>query len=88
MTTVPALVGDLVLVNEGFLLRGFDRFTGRMRWYRDFGISRGMRPSGTPGDLGEIVIADGDAYTVIGHAFGGGREGTGEVIRFDPATGR
>jgi outer membrane protein assembly factor BamB len=88
MTTVPTLAGDLVLVNEGFLLRGFDRFTGRMRWYRDFGISRGMRPSGTPGDLGEIVLADGDGYTVIGHAFGGGREGTGEVIRFDPATGR
>lgn len=87
MTTVPTLVGDLVLVNEGFLLRGFDRFTGRMRWYRDFGISRGMRPSGTPGDLGEIVIADGDAYTVVGHAFGGGREGTGEILRFDPVTG-
>jgi outer membrane protein assembly factor BamB len=88
MTAIPVLAGDLVLVNEGFLLRGFDRFTGRMRWYRDFGISRGMRPSGTPGDLGEIVLADGDGYTVIGHAFGGGREGTGEVLRFDPVTGR
>ena len=87
MTTVPAVHGDLVLVNEGFLIRGFDRYTGRMRWFRDFGVSRGMRPSGTPGDLGEIVIEGDAAFTVVGHAFGAGREGTGEVLRFDPETG-
>ncbi len=87
MTTVPAVHGDLVLVNEGFLIRGFDRYTGRMRWFRDFGVSRGMRPSGTPGDLGEIVIEGGAAFTVVGHAFGAGREGAGEILRFDPETG-
>ena len=87
MTTIPAVHGDLVLANEGFLIRGFDRYTGRMRWFRDFGVSRGMRPSGTPGDLGEIVIDGNAAFTVIGHAFGAGREGTGEILRFDPDTG-
>ena len=87
MTTVPVVHGDLVLVNEGFLIRGFDRYTGRMRWFRDFGVSRGMRPSGTPGDLGEIVIEGDAAFTVVGHAFGSGREGTGEILRFDPETG-
>ena len=87
MTTVPVVHGDLVLVNEGFLIRGFDRYTGRMRWFRDFGVSRGMRPSGTPGDLGEIVIEGDAAFTVVGHAFGAGREGSGEILRFDPETG-
>ncbi len=87
MTTVPVAYRDLVLVNEGFLIRGFDRYTGRLRWFRDFGVSRGMRPSGTPGDLGEIVIEGDAAFTVVGHAFGAGREGTGEILRFDPETG-
>lgn len=88
LVTVPTVIDDLVLVNEGFLIQAMDRYTGRLRWFREYGNSRGIMPSGFPGDLNEIVIADGEAYTVLGHGFGNDRAGDGTVIRFDPATGR
>ena len=87
MTSIPVVVGGVVLVNEGMRLRAWDRLTGRERWFKDHGIIRGMRQSGNPGDLGEIVVEGNAAVTVVGHAFGNGREGSGEIIRFDPETG-
>ena len=88
LVTVPAVIDDLVIVNEGFLIEAVDRYTGRLRWYREYGNSRGIMPSSYPSDLTEIVTADGEAYTVLGHSFGNDRAGDGAVIRFDPATGR
>ena len=86
MTSVPVMVEDVVLVNEGLLLRAWDRLTGRVKWARPFGLAPGVRPAGTVGDMGEIVARGEAAVTVVGHAYGGGRNGSGEVIRFDPDT--
>lgn len=87
LVTVPAVAGDLVLVNEGRLLEGIDRYTGRLLWYRDHGIGRMTSRSGIPGDLCEIVVVDGDAYTITGHALPGDRGADRSIVRFDPATG-
>lgn len=87
LTSVPAVFDDLVIVNEGHLLEGIDRFTGRLRWFRDFGTGSMLGGSGLPGDLNEIVIDDGDAYTVLGHSFSGGRGDQRAIVRFDAATG-
>ena len=87
LVSVPAVFEDLVLVNEGYLLEALDRYTGRLVWYRDHGLARGITPSGLPGDPNEIVLADGEAYTILGHFFPNGRGGDGVVIRFDPLTG-
>ena len=87
LVSVPAVHEDLVLVNEGYLLEALDRYTGRLVWYRDHGLSRGITPSGLPGDPNQIVLADGEAYTILGHFFPNGRGGDGVVIRFDPLTG-
>ena len=87
MTSIPVAVGNMILVNEGLLIRAWDRLTGRAIWAHSFGTSVGLRPSGLVGDLGEIVV-DGDAaITVVGHAFGSDRDGSGEVVRFNPDTG-
>lgn len=88
LTSVPVVIGDVVLVNEGLLLRAWDRLTGRLRWSRSFGRVAGLRPSGAVGDLGEIAARGAAAVTVVGHAFGGGREGSGEIVRFDPTSSR
>ena len=87
LVSVPAIFDDLLLVNEGFLIEAMDRYTGRLVWYRDHGLARGIMLSGIPTDLNEIVLADGEAYTVLGHFFSGGRGGDGTVLRFDPRTG-
>lgn len=88
LASVPAVHEDLVLVNEGFLIEALDRYTGRLVWYRDHGLSRGITPTGIPGDLNEIILADGEAYTVLGHFFSSGtRGGDGSVVRFDPTNG-
>ena len=87
LVSIPAVFEDLVLVNEGYLLEALDRFTGRLVWYRDHGLARGITPSGLPGDPNEVVLADGEAYTVLGHYFPNGRGGDGIVTRFDPLTG-
>ena len=88
LTSVPVVVGDLLIVNEGRLLEGLDRYTGRLRWYRDFDSGRMFSNSGRPVDLGEIVVEDGDAYTILGNTFSGRRSDERVVVRFDPATGR
>lgn len=88
LTSVPVVIGDVVLVNEGLLLRAWDRLTGHLRWSRSFGRVAGLRPSGAVGDLGEIAARGAAAVTVVGHAFGGGRDGSGEIVRFDPTTSR
>ena len=88
LTSVPVVIGDVVLVNEGLLLHAWDRLTGRMRWARSFGRVSGLRPSGAVGDLGEITARGAAAITVVGHAFGDGRDGSGEILRFDPKTSR
>ncbi len=88
LTSVPVVVGDLVIVNEGRLLEGVDRYTGRLRWFRDFDPGRMFGGSGRPGDLAEIAVADGDAYTILGNAFGDRRGDDRSIIRFDPTTGR
>ena len=88
LVSIPAVHEDLVLVNEGFLIEALDRYTGRLVWYRDHGLTRGITPTGIPGDLNEIVLADGEAYTVLGHFFSSGsRGGDGSVVRFDPSNG-
>ena len=87
MTSVPVAVGDTILVNEGLLIRAWDRLTGRTIWSHSFGNSVGLRPSGLVGDLGEIVVSGDAAITVVGHAFGSDRDGSGEVVRFNPETG-
>ena len=87
LTVVPVLVDDLVVINEGYLLQGLDRYTGRLVWYRDFSDSRGPLPRGAVVDLNRIVLTDGDAFTVLGHAFREGRDGSGSLVRFDPRTG-
>ncbi|MEE2973021.1 MAG: PQQ-binding-like beta-propeller repeat protein, partial [Planctomycetota bacterium] len=87
LVTLPTVIDDLVLVNEGFLIEGIDRYTGRLRWYRDHAGSRGILPSGSPTDLNEIVCADGECYTILGYGFGNQRGGDGALIRFDPVSG-
>ncbi len=87
LTAVPVVVGDLVLVNEGRLIEAVDRYTGRLRWFRDFDSGRIFAGSGRPGDLGEIALEGEDAYTILGHSFGD-RRGGRTVIRFDARTGR
>lgn len=87
LSVVPALIGDLVVINEGYLLQGLDRYTGRLVWYRDFGEGRGPLLRGGLVDLNRIVVADGDAFTVLGHSFREGRDGVGALVRFDPGTG-
>ena len=87
MTSVPVVVGDMILVNEGLLIRAWDRLTGRTIWAHSFGSSVGLRPSGLVGDLGEIVVNGDAAVTVVGHAFGSDRDGSGEIVRFNPETG-
>ncbi len=87
LTGVPVVVGDLVLVNEGRLIEAVDRYTGRLRWFRDFDSAGIFGGSGRPGDLGEIVVEGDDAYTLLGHSFGD-RRGGRSIIRFDTTTGR
>ncbi|MCP4835181.1 MAG: PQQ-binding-like beta-propeller repeat protein [Phycisphaera sp.] len=88
LVSIPVVHEDLVLVNEGFLIEALDRYTGRLVWYRDHGLARGITPTGIPGDLNEILLADGEAYTVLGHFFSSGsRGGDGSVVRFDPSSG-
>lgn len=87
LVSVAAVDGDLVIVNEGRLLQGVDRYTGRLRWWRDHGVGRSLSGSGTPGDLCEVVLGDGDAYTITGYGMPGDRGGERSIIRFDPGTG-
>ena len=87
LTVVPVLLDDLVVINEGYLLQGLDRYTGRLVWYRDFTESRGPLPRGAVVDLNRIVLTENDAFTILGHAFQGGRDGSGALVRFDPRTG-
>lgn len=87
LVPVPAVAGNLVLVNQGAFLEAVDRYTGRTRWVRDWRAGGSLFGSGIPIDLNEIVVVDGDAYTVTGHAMSGGRNGRRAIVRFDPATG-
>ena len=87
LVTVPAVHEDLVIFNEGYLVEAVDRYTGRLVWYRDRGLSRGITPTGLPSDLNRIVLFGDEAYTILGHHFPTGRSSGGEVIRFDPQTG-
>ncbi len=87
LTSIPAIAGDLLVVNEGHLLEGIDRFTGRLRWYRDRGVGMIGGGSGFPADLNDVVIDGDDAYTVLGHAFSGGRGDDRSIVRFNPITG-
>ncbi len=88
LTSVPAIFGDLVIVNEGHIIEAIDRYTGRLRWFRDFGSAQSFTSMGRPGDLGEIVLDGEDAYTILGNAFNDRPTGERAIIRFDPSTGR
>jgi hypothetical protein len=87
LTSVPVVVGDLILVNEGHLIEAVDRYTGRLRWFRDFGSATEFGGSGRPVDLNEIVVDGEDAYTILGHS-SGDRPDDRPIIRFDATTGR
>src|SRR5262249_769594 len=86
LTSAPTIAGTSVFLNEGGVVRAYDRLSGRLRWGREL---PGFDPSGDTGGAGDlnIVAVEGDALvTLVGHAGPVGRPG-GRVVCLDAATG-
>ncbi|MFO0874958.1 MAG: PQQ-binding-like beta-propeller repeat protein [Phycisphaerales bacterium] len=87
LTAAPTVAGNSAFVNEGGVVRAYDRLSGRLRWLRELPGFDPSSESGPAGDL-SIVAVEGDALvTLVGHANAVGRSGGSRVVCLDAATG-
>lgn len=90
LTAAPTVAGQHVFVNEGEVVRAFDRFSQREFWSLEVGVGAPEVPRNTTrvGDL-NIVAVNGDrVVTFTGHAAEQERRGSARVICIDARTGQ
>lgn len=87
LTVAPTIVDSMAYINEGTVVRAYDRLSGRARWSRELPGFDGPADSGGAGDIGSIAASGDSLVTYVGHAGAVGRSGGSHVVALDAATG-
>lgn len=96
--SMPVVMDDSLITNDGVTISCFDRFTLRPRWRvtttsldteEQDRTSRGVRSriARTVEDLSSVTIADGTVYVAAGLARTGGRTGDNRILAIDLQSG-
>lgn len=90
LTAAPTVAGRMVYVNEGHVIRAFDRFSQREFWSRKVGEGGVISPRGnrSVGDLNIVAVSGDRLVTITGHAGAQGRVGSAFIVCLDAVTGR
>lgn len=90
LTAAPTVAGRMVYVNEGHIIRAFDRFSQREFWSSRVGEGGVISPRGnrSVGDLNIVAVSGDRLVTITGHAGSQGRVGSAFIVCLDAATGR
>ena len=86
MTTIPLVAGDMIFVNDGGMIQGFDRFGSGVGWTFDLGSNQ-INIGDTYVDLGEMAYSDNALVAIAGVGQNSGRTTNPEIICLDPRTG-
>jgi len=87
LTVAPTIVDAMAYINEGTVVRAYDRLSGRARWARELPGFDGPADSGGAGDIGSIAASGDSLVTYVGHAGAVGRSGGSHVVCLDRPTG-
>ncbi len=87
LVSMPTVDGAVVLVNEGYVLRAYDAYSHRLRWYLSIGSPNAPGSDRQAGDLAVAVVASDCVLALSGHALGSERSGGGRLVCVDLQTG-
>jgi outer membrane protein assembly factor BamB len=87
LAAAPTVIGGTVVVNEGGVVRAFDRLGGRPRWTRELVPSPQDAEGAFPVDLSVVVPAGDVLLTLAGHATASGRVGGEQLLCLDAESG-
>jgi len=90
LTSPPTLAGGRVFINEGHVIRAFDRFSQREFWTTRVGEQSGIvlpRGVNSLGDMNVVAVSGDRVVTLTGHAASSGRAGAGRVACLDADDG-
>lgn len=87
LVVMPSADRDRIYVNEGHVVRAFDRLSRRERWRTPIDGSGGQG-LGAIGDPTLVAVMGDRVATLAGHALGNQRTGSGRVLCLDRDSGR
>jgi len=87
LAAAPTVIGGTVVVNEGGVVRAFDRLGGRLRWTRELVPSPQDAEGAIPVDLSVVVPAGDALLTLAGHGTASGRVGGERLICLEAESG-
>jgi outer membrane protein assembly factor BamB len=89
LTAAPTVAGQSVFINEGEVIRAFDRFSQREFWSREIGggVPDIPRNANRIGDMNLIATSGDRLVTITGHAAEQERRGSARIVCLDSSNG-
>jgi len=89
LTAAPTVAGQHVFINEGEIVRAFDRFSQREFWSLEVGAGAPEVPrsANRVGDMNIVAVGGDRLVTITGHAAEQERRGSGRVVCIDVQSG-
>ncbi|MEE2681513.1 MAG: PQQ-binding-like beta-propeller repeat protein [Planctomycetota bacterium] len=86
MTSIPLVVDDMVFVNDGGTIQGFDRYGSGVEWSFDLGPQQ-VNIGDMYVDTGEMAYSETALVAIAGVGQNSGRTADPEILCFDPRSG-